>query len=117
MADPTFLGFVHGDDVTYPIDMTDAGSPPETDLTGATIKADIRKEYNTAVLASFTIIETDLPNGRFELNLPAAASATLPQNLKGRQQSFVFDVEVTYVGGTKETIISGYLKVINEVTV
>ena len=117
MADTISLGFVHGDDVTFPVEMTQPGSPTAVDLSGATVKADIRKEYGTAVLASFTPVYTDLPNGKFELTLDAATSATLPENPKGRINSFVFDVEVTYVDTTKDTIISGYLKVTNEVTV
>lgn len=118
MADTISLGFVHGDDVTFPVTMTNpAGSPLEVDLTGATVRADIRKEYGTAVIASFTPNYTDLANGAFELTLDAATSATLPQNTKGRINSFVFDVEITYLDTTKDTIISGYLKVTNEVTV
>lgn len=117
MADTISLSFVHGDDVTYPVEMAAEGSPSIIDLTGATVKADIRKEFGSAVLASFTPIYTDLPNGKFSLNIPAATSATLPQNTKGRINSFVFDVELTYVDTTKDTIISGYLKVTNEVTV
>jgi len=117
MADTISLAFVHGDDVTYPVEMSAEGSPSIIDLTGATVKADIRKEYGSAVLASFTPNYTDLANGKFELNLPAATSATLPENSKGRIMSFVFDVEVTYLDTTKATIISGYLKVTNEVTV
>jgi len=120
MADTISLGFIHGDDVTYPVTITGPASGfvhTPIDLTGATIKSDIRKEYGTSVLASFTINLTDLSNGKFELYLDAATSATLPQNSKGRVNSFVFDVEVTFASGNKDTIISGYLKVTNEVTV
>ena len=116
MADTISLSFVHGDDVTYPVEITDPSGNP-VDLTGATVKSSIRKEYGSAVLGSFTINYTDLPNGKFELYLDQTTSSSLPQNPKGRINSFVFDVEMTYADGSKDTIISGYLKVVNEVTV
>lgn len=117
MADTISLGFVHGDDVTFPVELTATGSPTTVDLTGATVKADIRKEYTGDVIASFTPNYTDLPNGKFELGLTSAQTSLLPQNTRGRINSFVFDVEITYLDTTKDTIISGYLKVTNEVTV
>ena len=116
MADMISLSFVHGDDVTYPITIKDSNGVP-IDLTGATVKSDIRKEYGSTVIASFTPNYTDLANGTFEITLDAATSASLPQNTKGRINSFVFDVELTDISGNKDTIISGYLKVTNEVTV
>lgn len=116
MGNPISLSFTHGDDVNYPITVKDSGGTP-IDLTGASVKADIRKEYTTSVITSFVPNYTDLANGAFELDLSQASSALLPQNTKGRINSFVFDVELTYLSGDKDTIISGYLKVINEVTV
>lgn len=116
MADTISLDFVHGDNVTYPITLKDAAGGA-IDLTGATVKSDIRKEYNTGVITSFVPNYTDLANGAFELVLSQASSTLLPQSKRGRINSFVFDVEILYAGGNKDTIISGYLKVTNEVTV
>lgn len=121
--DTTVYAFVHGDTVNIPITWTgpETGSPPNApvNLTGATIRADIKKEYTGEVLTSFNIIETDFATGKFTLNLPASLSALLPQNPKGRIMSFVFDVDIQYAGSpiTKETMMTGYLKVTNEVTV
>ena len=116
MADTISLGFVHGDDVTFPVEMTDDVGDP-IDLTGALIKSDVRKEYGTTVLVSFVINYTDVINGKFELYMSNTDTSILPQNLKGRINSFVFDVEVTFVDTSVDTIITGYLKVTNEVTV
>jgi len=119
MADMISLSVTHGDNKTWPITWVSSGSPSVIDITGATFKADIRKEYGTAVLGSFTITETDLSIASFSLVLDDVTCAALPQNTKGRINSFVFDVEITYTGSPaiKETIISGYLKVANEVSV
>jgi len=117
MADMISLSIVHGDDASFPVTVAAEGSPSVVDLTGATITADIRKEYSSAVVGSFTITETDLSIGSFSLDLSSATTTALPQNTKGRIQSFVFDVQIVYADTTRDTIISGYLKVANEVTV
>lgn len=116
MADTISLSFVHGDDVTYPIEITDPDGLP-IDLTGATARSDIRKEYTTGVVGSFGVSFTDAINGKFEITLDQATSSALPQNRSGRITSFVFDVEVIFGSGDKDTIITGYLKVANQVTV
>lgn len=115
MSDTPSLQFVQGETVSFPVTVTDSLGVP-IDLSGATIKSDIRKEYNTDVVASFTIEETDLLNGQFALTMTSVTSEALPMNTTGRITSFVFDVDVYYPGGNIETIISGYLKVVRGVT-
>jgi len=120
MSNPISLTFKQGATVQFPITITaTTGSPlGPVDLTGYTFKADIRKEYNTAVVASFTINETDLVNGQFNIELSAAVTEALPMNTKGRVTSFVFDVDM-YAPGSPQVIdtpIDGYLKVTHRVT-
>jgi len=111
------LSFVQGDDVTFPVTMTAAGSPSVVDLTGSTITADIRKEYTSSVVGSFTISATDLANGKFSLVLPSSVSSLLPTNTGTKVTSFVFDVQVAWPSTSIQTIISGYLKMQHQVTV
>lgn len=109
------LSFVQGDDVTFPVTMTD-NNGTAINLTGSTFTADIRKEYTSSVVGSFTFNNLDLINGKFDLVLPTSVTTAMPANRKGRITSFVFDVQETNAAGDKETIILGYLKMQREVT-
>lgn len=118
-TNPVSLEFVQGDTVTIGLQWNDPnGSPVNApiDLTGCVITSQIRKEYNTEVLASFTVVETDLVNGKFDLILSEVASAALPARANSRITSFVFDVNVQFPGGTTQTPVYGYLKMQREVT-
>lgn len=114
---PISLEFVQGDDLILNIelDQTTGGAP--VDLTGAVIKSSIRKEYGQPVLASFTTTNTDLINGKFKLALDNVTTAGLPTRSGSRITSFVWDVDITYSGGIKDTPLYGYLKMIRQVTV
>jgi len=120
MSNPISLTFNQGATVQFPITITaTTGSPlGPVNLTGYTFAADIRKEYNTDVIASFVINETDLANGEFNIELSAAVSEALPMNSKGRVTSFVFDVDMYAPGSPQvvDTPITGYLKVAHRVT-
>lgn len=116
MSNPISLNFNQGETKSFPVTIKDKDTGTPIDLTGATITSDIRKEYNTAVVASFTITETDLANGSFSLDISSTVSEALPMNSKGRITSFVFDVDIKYVNLDIATPISGYLKVTRQVT-
>ena len=105
-----------GDSKSWPVTMTQSGSPSAVDLTGVTITGDIRTEYDTSVVASFSITETDLANGEFSFNISSTDSASLP--VTGSKTSFVFDIQLNYGGSppTIKTPITGYLIVSREVT-
>lgn len=119
LTNPVSLDFVQGDTVTIGFEWLDPdGSPANAplDLTGCTITSQIRKEYHTPVLASFTVVPTDLVNGKFDLILSEVASAALPARANSRITSFVFDVNVQFTTGTTQTPVYGYLKMQREVT-
>ena len=116
-TNPTSLEFVQGDTVNLTINWTDtAGSP--VDLTGSTIVSSIKKEYNTAVLLSFTFdaSASDLPAGLIVLTLTSTETAGLPPRTDARITSYVFDVNVTYANGDVATPVYGYLKMQRQVT-
>lgn len=116
VQNPISLSFHQGDDVTINFDLTDENDNTP-DLTGATVRADIRKEYGKPVLASFTVDSTDLATGQFVLSLPAATTGDLPTRRGSRVTSFVFDVRITYASGDIDTLVNGYLKMTRQVTV
>ena len=120
MSTPISLTFTQGETVQFPVTITATSGSPlgPVNLVGYTFKADIRKEYTTDVIASFTIAETDLANGQFTLEMSSTDSAALPINTSGRVTSFVFDVDMIGAGSpaTISTPISGYLKVVHQVT-
>lgn len=107
--------FLHqGDNKSWPVTISASGSPSTVDLTGVTLSGDIRAEYNTDIVGSFTFTETDLANGQFSIDISAATSAALP--IEDFRKSFVFDIQIDWPGGNIDTPISGYLIVQREVT-
>ena len=107
--------YVHqGDSETWNVVSSDS---PTLDLSGATFRGDIRKEYNTDVLGSFTFEEVDYSLGQFNIKLDATTSASLPIPGKNMAQTFVFDIQ--YIQGSPEnvtTMMHGHLVVQREVT-
>lgn len=101
-----------------------AGDPLlPVDLTGATIKTEIRAKVaddDSAVLltASTTdgkIIITDATGGEFAITIPAsetALSAQIPKNNSG-----VHDIDITLASGAKSTPIAGAVSFVRQVTV
>lgn len=105
-----------GDSKSWPVTVTDTGSPPAVDLTGVTLSGDIRLEYDSDVVGSFSFTETDMANGQFSIDIDSVVSAALP--VTGVKTSFVFDIQFNYGGSPAviKTPISGYLIVSREVT-
>lgn len=107
--------FLHqGDDKSWPVTMTTPGSPSTVDLSGVTLSGDIRAEYDSSVVGSFTFTETDLANGQFSIDISKTTSASLP--VTGARTSFVFDIQIDYPSGDRSTPITGYLIVQREAT-
>ena len=117
MSSPISLSFTQGETIQIPITIKDSGGTPK-DLSGYTFKSDVRKEYTTGVVASFTIVEVDLANGSFRLDMSSPVSEALPVNTTGRVTSFVFDLDMYAPGSPQiiETPLSGYLKIAHRVT-
>lgn len=112
-TNPICLDFVQGDTIYYTFVWQDDDGNA-MNLSNATISSDIRKEYNTDVLASFSVVNTDLASGEFALQMDASTTATLPKRRNSRITSFVWDVNVVHGNGHTQTPITGYLKMIAE---
>lgn len=115
-ANPISLNFVQGDTFFINFDWKDESDVP-MNITGSTITASVRKEYHTAVLASFIVEEIDYSIGQFKLTLTDTVTATLPARSKSAVTSFVFDVNVEFSNGDTVTPIYGYLKMQRQVTI
>lgn len=114
MSNEVQLSFSQGDDVTY--NFTVAGPNEEViDITGATVESQIRRDYGKSLVASFTPIYTDPINGKFTLTLDNATTEAI--TVSGKQERFVFDVEVTYPSGDKQKIVYGSIVIVREVTI
>jgi hypothetical protein len=85
----------------------DAGKTVPYDLTGVTVKSEIRDRFGGSQIVSLTCVVT-LPNS-VDVDLDAAASATLP--LAG-----VWDLQLTYPSAEVATVLAGPVNVTADVT-
>lgn len=73
----------------------------DMDLTGYTVKAQMRKSYGSSTAYNFDGDVSDGPAGQLTLSLLADDSSEMPA---GR---YLYDVEVTSSGGTKTRVVEG----------
>lgn len=100
-----------GADYIQPITIRDSTTNVPINLTGAVIAGQVREDYtSTTALVSFTVENTDLPNGKFTLTIPSSATTTL------NFQTGVYDVEVLYPSGQKDRLLQGSVVFSPEVT-
>lgn len=95
----------------------ESGNP--IDITGAEGRSQIRKTAKSAdVLASPKVEVVDAVTGKLEISLTADETSALPTTGTNHLQmdSWVYDVVLTYLGGTVERIINGSVRVSPEVT-
>lgn len=109
----TKLEFMQGDDVSFKFIHEDSDGNP-INLSGATIESQIRSDYEKDVVASFVVVYDDLASGEYSLTLTKAITSAI--TVKGKQQLFVFDVEVTYNNGTRKKATKGTITIGREVT-
>ena len=115
-SNPISLNFVQGDTLTLDVTWQDEETGNPMDLSDATVTSDVRKEFNTDVLASMAVEMTDAVNGEFRLTLAAADSKVFPIQRKSKITSLVFDINVLFSSGENLTPVYGYLKMHREVT-
>jgi hypothetical protein len=85
---------------------SDAAKTIPLDLTGVTVKAEIRDKPGGNVLGHLTCVTT-MPN-IIDASLTAANTATLT--------SGVWDMQLTYAGGDVSTVLTGLVTVTMDVT-
>jgi len=110
MAEYSILTAEQGTDTTFQIDVVDANRNPR-DLTGISVAAKFRKQYNSNIVYEFTdSIGTPATDGIIKLNLGAAFTNTIDA---GR---YFYDVEITTTTDTTERIVEGILEITPSVT-
>ena len=98
-----------GTDFSSNIDVTDADGDT-VNLTGYTVKGQIRKSYQSSTAVDFTCTVSNAAAGIITIALTAAQSNGMKA---GR---FVYDVEMTSSGGAKTRVLEGQVEITPGVT-
>lgn len=119
MADTNF-NVEQGTNFHLDVEILDGDGDP-VDLSTALIIGQVRKTAsNKKIEASFSVINTDLVAGQFAIELSAPVTSQLKCNPSFAAQRvitpFAYDIEIHYVDGTVNRILSGVLYVSPEVT-
>lgn len=85
-----------------------SGAP--LDLTGYTVKSQMRKSYTSSTYYNFTASIYDAVNGKVRIQLTAAQSTLITP---GR---YLYDIELTSGSGAKTRVIEGIVTVTPEIT-
>ena len=80
------------------------------DLTGYTVKSQMRKSYTSSTFYNFTASVYDAVNGKVRLQLNSTQSEAI---IPGR---YLYDVEITSGSGGKTRVIEGIVTVTPEIT-
>jgi len=98
-----------GSDFSFILIYKDSSGNP-VDLTSATITAQIKQDWNTTTLASFTITKhSPATDGYIKVSLPASASVAIPPN------RYRYDIRISLSGGVTH-IIKGFCDIVESVT-
>ena len=98
-----------GTDFSSSIDVTDAEGDA-VNLTGYTVKGQIRKTYTSSTAVDFTCAVSNAAAGIISIALTAAQSNAMKS---GR---YVYDVEMTASGGAKTRVVEGQVEITPGVT-
>ena len=109
MATISNLYVDQGSDYTTIITVTSAGNVP-LNLTGYTVKSQMRKSYSSSIFHNFTSTIYDAPSGRIKIALTAAQSELI---VAGR---WLYDVEITNGVGVKKRVVEGVVTVTPQIT-
>lgn len=101
VSNPVKLSFYQGDSVDFTIVLQ------AIDLTGASIESKLKEEFTSTTEYPFTVVETDLTNGTFNITMSPAQTSLLPITGTKARKSFVFDIRITHASGQVETPVYG----------
>lgn len=107
------LSFPQGDDKHYSFRLSGSNGEP-INLVGASVESQIRKTYDSDVVATFDCVVSDPQNGKLIVSMDNSTSSNLP--VSGSKSKFVFDIEITYSNGDKAKVVYGNLIITREVT-
>jgi hypothetical protein len=97
--------------------MKSPGDAP-VDLTGAVVRAAMRKSYSSNTDYQFVCTITEPEDGRFEFMMTDEVSATIPcgPNVNDPASTYVWDMEIEYTDGSVKPLMYGTAKVAGEAT-
>jgi hypothetical protein len=87
---------------------SNSGGP--LDLTGYTVKSQIRKSYTSTTAYNFTASVYDVVGGKIRLELTSTQTGAIPP---GR---YLYDVEITSPSDRKNRVVEGIVTVTPEIT-
>jgi uncharacterized NAD-dependent epimerase/dehydratase family protein len=103
---------------TFQVNLTGTDTP--TDLTGHTVRSQIRKAIKDAVytVAFQTFIAPDPTTGRFTLRLTSAVTSAIPAGVtrQSRESQYVWDAELVSPSGVVTPLTWGAATIHPEVT-
>lgn len=91
------------------ITVASAGTAP-LNLTGYTVKSQIRKSYTSSTAYNFTASVYDAALGKIRLELNSSETSAIPP---GR---YLYDVELTSASGNRTRVVEGIVTVTPEIT-
>lgn len=101
-----------------PADLTHP-SPWPVDLTGCTVRGQVRRKASDALpAATFVCQVTDPTDGKYQFTLPASATAGMEcgDRLEDSKSKYVWDLEMEHPDGTVTPLYYGVLRLQREVT-
>ena len=98
-----------GEDYSFTLTISESGSPVDVD--GETFKAEIRRASGKPLVASFTCVVSDGPQGEVTVTLPRSESLKLDANT-----TYKWDIFRVKTDETSTCLIRGDLRVEGDVT-
>ena len=98
-----------GSDYTNIITIDSAGGAP-FNLTGYTVKSQIRKSYSSSTAYNFTATIFNATSGQVQLTMTATQTELIPP---GR---WLYDVEITSSSGARKRVVEGLVIVTPQIT-
>lgn len=98
-----------GSDYSNIITLDSAGGAP-LDLTGYTVKSQMRKSYSSSTVYTFTATIFNAVAGQIQLSMTASQTEVIPP---GR---WLYDVEITSSTGARRRVVEGLVIVTPQIT-
>lgn len=101
----------------YTVTMLDSAENP-IDIEGVTIRAKIRKEYDSATAYTITCAITDAAAGEFTMTMTPTETTAIPYlgDLNEPDNQYLWDLEFEWPDESVDPVFYGTVKVASEVT-
>jgi hypothetical protein len=107
------IDIIQGDSFEYQIALKNDSDDSAVNLTGASVVAHLRPTASSEIYKAFDISIDDAAAGLIAWEMDAETTAEIPYVLGS---SWVYDIKLTYSGGTVQTIARGAANIVQRVT-